>query len=48
MKEENYDDKIKEDKFNKARTDKIKNNWVPADMKEKEKEIKTKKFSVLL
>ena len=48
MQEEIYDEKIKEDKFNIARIDKKKNNWAPADMKEKEKEIKTKKFSFLL
>ena len=48
MQKEIYDDKIKEDKYNKARIEKIKNSWAPADMKEKEKEIKAKKFSFLL
>ena len=44
MQKEIDDDKIKDDKFKKARSDKIKNKGTPADMTEKEKEIKAKKF----
>ena len=47
MQERIYDDKIKDDTFQKVKTCKIKNKGTPADMKEKEKEIKIKKFGLI-
>ena len=47
MQEEIYNDTIKEDTFQKTRTDIIKNEGTPADMKEKEKEIKLKNFDLI-